>query len=305
MFSIFRKNKLDLSTPSNFEKSIRRYSGSLNSLFSHNTWQEIAKKQKPREYMEVIESLALSGNSDCQELVTQWNIMTCEKADKPETLKFCLRKAIRFGELAAQSGVLREAINLPISMMRLAEILVEESDGYLTEEIEKLFKSTYHWSILNSKNLQIPKDERESAGQLAQELHEGSPELFQSNSAKYENESQDELVSLAERCAKEICSEFKDINVIFQLILEDIEGASTGNEKAKKFARTSGISPSQYSGALNNSRPEVDGPKGAKTYLDEMALVFYPDLDKVAEFRLTATDYIMRHHRLGKYASKA
>ena len=79
----------------------------------------------------------------------------------------------------------------------------------------------------------------------------------------------------------------------------------TGNEEAKSFARSSGISASQYTGALNKSRPEVDGPKGVKTYLDEMALRYYPDQAKVAEFRLAATDYIMRHHQIGKYDSKA
>lgn len=91
------------------------------------------------------------------------------------------------------------------------------------------------------------------------------------------------------------------MDVIMQLVLEDLEGASMGNEKAKEFARTSGISPQQYKGALDNSRPEVDGPKGVKTFLDEAALVYFPDNQLMAEFRLAATDYIMRHHRIGKY----
>jgi hypothetical protein len=65
------------------------------------------------------------------------------------------------------------------------------------------------------------------------------------------------------------------------------------------------MSPERYSGALNNSRPEVDGPNGIKTRLDEADLQFYPDLDKVSEFRLSATDYIMKYYELGKYAKRA
>lgn len=104
------------------------------------------------------------------------------------------------------------------------------------------------------------------------------------------------------QCAHSVCTAVDDIDVIVQLILEDIEGASMGNDKAKAFARTSGIAPSQYTGALNNSRPEVDGPKGVKTFLDEMAMQYYPNLERVADFRLAATDYIMQFHGLGKYA---
>jgi len=104
------------------------------------------------------------------------------------------------------------------------------------------------------------------------------------------------------QCAESICAAVDDMDVIMQLVLEDIEGASMGNDKAKAFARSSGIASSQYKAALNNSRPEVDGPKGVKTFLDETALKYYPDLERVADFRLAATDYIMQHHRLGKYA---
>lgn len=105
-----------------------------------------------------------------------------------------------------------------------------------------------------------------------------------------------------QKCAQSICSEVDNIEIIMQLVLEDIEGAAMGNDKAKSFARSSGISPEQYKGALNNSRPEVDGPRGVKSYLDNEALKYYPDLEKVVDFRLSATDYIMRHYKIGKYA---
>lgn len=104
------------------------------------------------------------------------------------------------------------------------------------------------------------------------------------------------------QCAKSICEAVDDRDVILQLVLEDLEGASMGNEKAQAFARTSGVAPNQYRGALDNSRPEVDGPNGVKTFLDEAALAYFPDNQLMAEFRLAALEYIMRCHRIGKYA---
>lgn len=118
----------------------------------------------------------------------------------------------------------------------------------------------------------------------------------------FRNLGMSQAIKHGEKCAQSICDAVVDKDVIMQMVLEDIEGASMGNDKAKEFARSSGISPKQYKGALNNSRPEVDGPKGVKTFLDEVALQYLPDLEKVAEFRLAATDYIMRFHSIGKYA---
>lgn len=115
-------------------------------------------------------------------------------------------------------------------------------------------------------------------------------------------QSLSEVQISAHRCAHSICVAIDDIEIIWQLILEDIEGASMGSEMSKAFARASGISVGEYTGALNHSRPEVDGPKGLKTFLDEAALKMLPNRDKVVEFRLAATDYIMKYFRLGQYA---
>ena len=75
-----------------------------------------------------------------------------------------------------------------------------------------------------------------------------------------------------------------------------------GNEKAQAFAKSSGIPSGQYKGSLENSRPEVDGPKGVKTFLDHVAMENFPDTQLMAEFRLAATDHIMKHHGIGKYS---
>lgn len=130
------------------------------------------------------------------------------------------------------------------------------------------------------------------------------PQLFEVVLETAHNEQANTPAMLGRQHAKSICSEVKDFELIYQLVLEDIEGASMGNDAAKKFARTSGITPDQYRGALNNSRPEIDASKGIKSYLDEMAMQFYPNSEKMAEYRLAATDYLMSHYGIGKYSKK-
>jgi hypothetical protein len=182
MFSIFRKKKLDLSTPSSFEKSIIQADEESNDLFDQKIWRDISKKEDPRAYMEVIENLAHDGIANCQELVAQWNIIVFEGARDADTQKFGLRKAIKFGELAALSGVTREAANLPLSMLKLAGILTDENDGYFSDEIEELFNGAYKWYSNNSNNQLLPSSVRNSAKDMAKQLYEESPELYESSS---------------------------------------------------------------------------------------------------------------------------
>ena len=93
-----------------------------------------------------------------------------------------------------------------------------------------------------------------------------------------------------------MCGTVEDMDVIWQLVLKDIEAASNGNDAARTYAQAIGIHPEEYLGALKNSWPEVNGPSGPQQYQNTMALKFMPEMDKVAECRLAATDYIMQYH---------
>lgn len=179
MAFFFNKNKLDISTPSNFSQSLRTNSDKLDKMFKRQIWIEIGKKSNSRAYMEEVEAFAKSGNSSCQVLVAQWSIMTYQNSKNPDVLKFALRKAIEYGTMAAESGVVSETLNLPISLSQLNQILIEESGGEFTDEIEHICREMYRWLLINSKNSALPKNERERAGETARELYEGMPELYE------------------------------------------------------------------------------------------------------------------------------
>lgn len=110
------------------------------------------------------------------------------------------------------------------------------------------------------------------------------------------------LDAATDHFSKMVLENLKDANLIRQLMLEEIEGASIGNETAKSFARSSGIKPEDYKGALNRSHPEIDGPNGAKTFLDDITMQLMPDRDLMVRFRLMIDDKLLKKTRLGKYA---
>jgi flagellin-specific chaperone FliS len=179
MALFFNKNKLDISTPSNFGQSLRKNSDKLEKMLKPQVWKEIGNKSNVRPYMAEVEAFAKSGNSYCQVFVAQFAIMSSQNTEDPDVLKFALRKAIEYGTMAAESGVVSEALNLPISLSQLSQILIEESGGEFTDEIEHIYREMYRWLLRNSKNSALPKNERERAGETARELYEGMPELYE------------------------------------------------------------------------------------------------------------------------------
>lgn len=89
-----------------------------------------------------------------------------------------------------------------------------------------------------------------------------------------------------------------------QFILEELDGASQGNEASQTFARSSGIPASEYKHALDNSNPEIDGPEGPQQLLLALSMQLIPNQALMAEFRCKVDDKVMKRFRLGKYASK-
>jgi hypothetical protein len=88
---------------------------------------------------------------------------------------------------------------------------------------------------------------------------------------------------------------------MYNFILAELDGASMGNEKAKKFAKESGFRESEYKGQHQFEHPLIDGPNGAKTILDMACLGMIDEHDLAVDFRLMTLDKLMRQIEIGKY----
>lgn len=90
--------------------------------------------------------------------------------------------------------------------------------------------------------------------------------------------------------------------IALQFILQELDGASQGNSASQRFAADSGIQPSQYRGALQNSVPEVEGPAGPQQTLLALSLDLVNSPALMADFRCRIADKIMQKFAIGKYA---
>ena len=72
-----------------------------------------------------------------------------------------------------------------------------------------------------------------------------------------------------------------------------------GNSLSKDFAKTSGINPIEYKGAMDNSMIEVDGPEGPQQFLRYIGMQLSEPLR--VQVSLAVVDGVMKKFSLGKY----
>ena len=88
--------------------------------------------------------------------------------------------------------------------------------------------------------------------------------------------------------------------IAYQFLLEELDGARQGNEASQAAARRSGISPKEYIGTLNRSRPEVDGPDGPQQLLMKLTFQLADDQELMAKFRCDVGRAVQEHFKLGQ-----
>jgi len=112
----------------------------------------------------------------------------------------------------------------------------------------------------------------------------------------------DGIEHATDRVSEIISAKIPNKEIAYRFILEEIEGASLGNDASIRFADKSGITPAEYKGAMSNSIPEVDGPSGPQQLLAGFAMHLVENRELMAEFRCKVDDKIMKRFRLGKYS---
>ncbi len=109
-----------------------------------------------------------------------------------------------------------------------------------------------------------------------------------------------DLTSEIDRVHKIVSSKIKSNRVAQQFILEELDAASQGDDKAKMLVSQSGFSSSEYKGAMRNSFEEVDGPQGPQQALLRECMSF-EDKNVMVEVRVSVVEKIIDKFRNGSF----
>ena len=83
--------------------------------------------------------------------------------------------------------------------------------------------------------------------------------------------------------------------VALQFVLEELDAARQGNERAVQFVENSGFSESEYEGAMQNSFEEVDGPQ---QFLLSSGMQYSSDMDFMMNLRIQVVENIINDWEL-------
>lgn len=109
--------------------------------------------------------------------------------------------------------------------------------------------------------------------------------------------------TVAQQLSILINEKISSLKVARQLILEELDAASTGNHVAQRFVQNSGFKEHKYEGSLHNSFDDVDGENGPQQFLNTLLLSqLTHDMDLMISLRVKIVDHLMRHWELGQYA---
>lgn len=114
--------------------------------------------------------------------------------------------------------------------------------------------------------------------------------------------AKDGIEYATDRVSDLVADKIPNANIAYRFILEELDGASRGNQESRNWAEDSGINPSEYRGALSDSIPEVDGPGGPQQLLVTFGLELSGNPPLMTEFRRTVADKIMKRYCFGKYS---
>ncbi len=177
MFSFFKKSKIDTSTPIKFKESILAKSATISDLSDPTVFQAWSTRENSREYMQVLEELALRGNVPSQEFLAQFYVMAAARITNEEARLAMSYKALKYEVLAAESGISTEALNVPITALKLTAMVIEKNGQNFTSEAQSLVQTAHKWHTLNSKNQSISASDRKRSAEEALRLKNAWPEL--------------------------------------------------------------------------------------------------------------------------------
>ena len=189
MFSFFKKSKIDTSTPLKFKESILANPATISDLSDPIVFQSWAKRENTREYMQVLENLALRGNVPSQEFIAQFYIITADRITNEDARLAMNYKALKYGVMAAESGITTEALNVPITALKLSAMVIEKSGQDFTKEAQSLVQIAHKWHNLNSKNQSISATDRRRSTEEALQLKDAWSELDEEQNSHAAHES--------------------------------------------------------------------------------------------------------------------
>jgi len=283
-------------------------------------------KREGKNFPNVVKEMADNGNVVCQEFMATVVLNLMDQAPNIETKRKMHADFIRYATPVAKSGNSGMQFNLGLSYSKT----LDADEDYIDQDgLNRLKEARYWMRKAADQGMQEALDSFHSLDRLISSIEtkfededEDEDEDFTildqlklaSEHAKFSKTMEEihprdfgdvkgvirdiGLDRASQLYAHIVRQKIKSRRDRLQFIMEELDGASQGNAKAKAFVRNSGIPASKYSGALDRSYPAVDGPDGPQQFLRMVSMRLMSDQELMVDFTLSVVRRIMDDHGL-------
>jgi hypothetical protein len=297
--------------------------GKKNSVANLDDLKKLMKREG-NNFPNVVKEMADNGNIICQEFMATVVLNLMDQAPNLETKRKIHTDFIRYAIPVAKSGNSGMQFNLGLSYSKT----LDSDEDYIDQDgLNRLREARYWMREAADQGMQEALDSFHSLDKLISSIEtrledededEGFTILDQLKLASEHVKFSKTMEELHPRDFGDVKGVIHDIGLErasqlyahivrqkiknrkdrLQFILEELDGASQGNEKAKEFVRKSGIPAYKYSGALDRSYPAVDGPDGPQQFLRMVSMRLMSNQELMVDFTLSVVRRIMDDHGL-------
>ncbi len=286
------------------------------------------------EFMRIVPQYAEEGNTVCQTFLAQASMHMMSLTDDPKLAAHLEERYVKYATMAAESGDAGEQFNLGLFYFKK----FDADKDYVDDEDLENFRAAAYWmrqaadadfgpalecvdtfeamaerryAETNEENFEedLQEADNENEGQNFARLMSNANEQMEFDRVVSELAPSNfgDVGSVIQKIGFERAVRFyahlvrlriPDDRVRWQFILEELDGAAQGNSEAQAFARQSGVPEHEYTGALDRSIPEVDGPEGPQQMLRQLGMQLMQDQSLMVEFTTSIVRCIMEDHGL-------
>ncbi len=186
MFDFFKKKSKgeieaeNISNPNELGRFIKNNPSEVCNLLKNENFIKrlLFNPETVEACRSIFEQNALDGNVNCQEITSQFAKLAAKEISDPKRLKPLLERTIKFGRMAANNGNVTEIKDMPISLAKLAGLLITENGNNWCDNSINYLNEAYQWHIKTADNKDFNSEERAESKALAKKFLEDFKDII-------------------------------------------------------------------------------------------------------------------------------
>lgn len=267
--------------------------------------KQILQEKGGAEAGKIARRAAAEGSTDSAVFISVALMQAIQPGSAGAASKKLQKEFLYYTALAARRGDAGSQFNMAKHFLAGADV----SDGQMSVEgFESLCRAEYWYKKAAGQGLPVAREALARTGPLFSWARSAfTSSKWEAIGQRLEGEislliAEHGLEVVVNAAAQEVIDRLLNEHIAYEFSLQELDGASQGNDYSRLCAALSGIPERAFKGSLSKSIPEIDGPDGPQQYLLQLSLSLAQDRELMAKFRCDVGSVVRKHFKLGLHS---